>query len=159
MFYYGVRNAYRFSFDPVTNVPVLGDVGWNNWEELNTGPAGSNFGWPYLEGPDRTASYQNLSQAITFYNNGNRNNLSDPAAVFPILPLSDGAPDNAHVITAGDFYNQNTMFLRRRLQWNDLRRDVGCEPAGRKRPVGGQRARHRGHPERARRLALRRRHI
>ncbi|MBB4256499.1 DUF4082 domain-containing protein [Bradyrhizobium sp. CIR3A] len=111
VFYYGVRNAYRFSFDPVTNLPVLGDVGWNNWEELNTGPAGSNFGWPYFEGPNKTASYQNLSQAITFYNNGNRNNLSDPPAVFPILPLSHGAPDNFHVITAGDFYNQNTMFF------------------------------------------------
>ncbi|MDD1557135.1 hypothetical protein C7U65_16115 [Bradyrhizobium sp. WBAH23] len=111
VFYYGVRNAYRFSFDPVTNLPVLGDVGWNNWEEIDTGPAGSNFGWPYFEGPDRTASYQNLAQAITFYNNGNRNNLSDPPAVFPILPLSHGAPDNAHVITAGDFYNQNTMFF------------------------------------------------
>ncbi|WP_407118088.1 DUF4082 domain-containing protein [Bradyrhizobium sp. LMG 9283] len=111
VFYYGVRNAYRFSFDPVTNLPVLGDVGWNNWEEIDTGPAGSNFGWPYFEGPDKTASYQNLSQAITFYNNGNRNNLSDPPAVFPILPLSHGAPDNAHVITAGDFYNQNTMFF------------------------------------------------
>ncbi|MCK1468509.1 DUF4082 domain-containing protein [Bradyrhizobium sp. CW10] len=111
VFYYGVRNAYRFSFDPVTNLPVLGDVGWNNWEELNTGPAGSNFGWPYFEGPNKTASYQNLSQAITFYNNGNRNNLSDPPAVFPILPLSHGAPDGFHVITAGDFYNQNTMFF------------------------------------------------
>ncbi|MGY3290092.1 glucose/arabinose dehydrogenase [Bradyrhizobium sp. LM3.6] len=111
VFYYGVRNAYRFSFDPVTNLPVVGDVGWNNWEEIDTGPAGSNFGWPYLEGPDRTASYQNLPQAITFYNNGNRNNTSDPAAVFPILPLSHGAPDNAHVITVGDFYNQNTMFF------------------------------------------------
>ncbi|MEY9110621.1 glucose/arabinose dehydrogenase [Bradyrhizobium yuanmingense] len=111
VFYYGIRNAYRFSFDPVTNLPVIGDVGWNNWDEINTGQAGSNFGWPYLEGPDRTASYQNLAQAITFYNNGNRNFTTDPAAVFPILPLSHGAPDNFHVITAGDFYNQNTMFF------------------------------------------------
>ncbi|MET4479969.1 DUF4082 domain-containing protein [Bradyrhizobium sp. F1.13.3] len=111
VFYYGARNAYRFSFDPVTNLPVVGDVGWNNWEEIDTGPAGSNFGWPYFEGPNKTASYQDLAQAITFYNNGNRNNTSDPPAVFPILPLSHGAPDNAHVITAGDFYNQNTMFF------------------------------------------------
>jgi len=111
VFYYGIRNSYRFSFDPVTNLPVLGDVGWNSWEELDTGPAGSNFGWPYFEGPDKTASYQNLSQAITFYNNGNRNNTSDPPAVFPILSLSHGAPDNAHVITAGDFYSQNTIFF------------------------------------------------
>ncbi|MFL5238273.1 MAG: DUF4082 domain-containing protein [Rhizomicrobium sp.] len=111
VFDYGVRNAYRFSFDPVTNLPVLGDVGWNTWEEIDTGPAGSNFGWPYLEGPNRTASYQDLSQAISFYNNGNRNNTSDPAAVFPILSRSHGAPDNAAAITAGDFFNQNTMFF------------------------------------------------
>ncbi|WP_404437720.1 DUF4082 domain-containing protein [Bradyrhizobium daqingense] len=54
IFGYGVRNAYRFSFDPVTNLPVFGDVGWATYEEINTGPAGSNFGWPYLEGPGRT---------------------------------------------------------------------------------------------------------
>ncbi|OSI38618.1 DUF4082 domain-containing protein [Bradyrhizobium canariense] len=111
VFYSGLRNPYRFGFDPVTNLPVVADVGWNSWEELDTGPAGSNFGWPYLEGPDRTASYQTLAQAITFYNNGNRNNTSDPPAVFPILTQSHGAPDNAHVITGVDFYNQNTMFF------------------------------------------------
>ncbi|WP_246755929.1 DUF4082 domain-containing protein [Bradyrhizobium neotropicale] len=111
IFDYGVRNAYRFSFDPITNLPVLGDVGWNTWEEIDTGPAGSNFGWPYLEGPNRTASYQDLSQAISFYNNGNRNNTSDPPAVGPILSRSHGAPDNASAITAGDFYNQNTLLF------------------------------------------------
>ena len=111
IFDYGVRNAYRFSFDPVTNLPVFGDVGWNTYEEINTGPAGSNFGWPYLEGPGRTGSYQDLSQAISFYNNGNRNNTSDLPAVFPILSRSHGAPDNAAAITAGDFYNQNTLLF------------------------------------------------
>ncbi|CAN7564035.1 PQQ-dependent sugar dehydrogenase [Pararhizobium sp. LjRoot255] len=84
----GVRNAYRFTFDPVTNLPVVGDVGWTTWEEISTGPAGSNFGWPYLEGPGRTGSYENLAQAISFYNNGNRNSPSDQAAVFPLLSRS-----------------------------------------------------------------------
>ncbi|OSJ34307.1 hypothetical protein BST63_03880 [Bradyrhizobium canariense] len=111
VFYSGLRNPYRFGFDPVTNLPVVADVGWNSWEEIDTGPAGSDFGWPYLEGPDRTASYQTLAQAITFYNNGNRNNASDAPAVVPILTQSHGAPDNAHVITGVDFYNQNTMFF------------------------------------------------
>ncbi len=111
VFYYGVRNAYRFSFDPVTNLPVVGDVGWTTWEEINTGPAGTNFGWPYLEGPGRTGSYQDLAQAMTFYNNGNRNNATDQPAVFPILSRSHGSPDNAAAITAGDFYNQNTMIF------------------------------------------------
>jgi hypothetical protein len=89
---------------------VVGDVGWNSWEEINTGPAGSNFGWPYLEGPGRTG-YQNLSQAVSFYDNGNRNTPSDQTAVFPLLSRSHGAPDNATAITVGDFYNNDTLMF------------------------------------------------
>jgi glucose/arabinose dehydrogenase len=111
VFYSGIRNAFRFTFDPLTNLPVIGDVGWTTWEEINTGAPGSNFGWPYLEGPNPTGSYQDLSQAISFYNNGNRNNVSDSAAVFPILARSHGAPDFANAIQVGDFYNSNTLLF------------------------------------------------
>lgn len=111
VFYSGLRNPYRFTFDPLTGLPVIGDVGWTAWEEINTGPIGSNFGWPYLEGPNRTGGYQDLSQAISFYNNGNRNNPSDTAAVFPLLSRSHGATDNANAITVGDFYNSNTLMF------------------------------------------------
>ncbi|MBF2085060.1 DUF4347 domain-containing protein [Thermoleptolyngbya sp. C42_A2020_037] len=111
VFYYGIRNSYRFTFDPVTRLPVMGDVGWNSWEEINTGPAGSNFGWPYFEGPHRTASYRDLPQAIAFYNNGNRNNPDDSPAVFPLLSRSHGAPDNDSAVTVGDFYNANTLMF------------------------------------------------
>jgi glucose/arabinose dehydrogenase len=111
VFYSGIRNAYRFTFDPITNLPVIGDVGWTSWEEINTGAPGSNFGWPYLEGPNRTGQYQNLPQAISFYNNGNRNNPGDQTAVFPILSRSHGSPDNASAITVGDFYNSNTLMF------------------------------------------------
>jgi glucose/arabinose dehydrogenase len=104
-----LRNAYRFTFDPITNLPLVGDVGWTSWEEINTGPAGSNFGWPYLEGPNPTGSYSDLAQAIAFYNNGNRNNPGDQAAVFPLLSRSHGAPDNANGITLGGFYDNNTL--------------------------------------------------
>jgi hypothetical protein len=50
-------------------------------------------------------------QAMTFYNNGNRNNATHQPAVFPIVSRSHGSPDNAAAITAGDFYNQNTMIF------------------------------------------------
>jgi glucose/arabinose dehydrogenase len=111
VFYSGLRNAFRFTFDPLTELPVLGDVGWGTWEEINTGVAGSNFGWPYIEGPNRTGGYQNLAQAISFYNNGNRNNPGDQTAVFPLLSRSHGAPDNANAIMVGDFYNSNTLMF------------------------------------------------
>jgi glucose/arabinose dehydrogenase len=118
VFYSGVRNAFRFTFDPATNRPVVGDVGWTSWEEINTGAPGSNFGWPYLEGPNRTGQYQSLDQAITFYNNGNKNPGEQQPAVFPILSRSHGAPDNATAVVVGDFYNSNTLVFGDLLNGN-----------------------------------------
>lgn len=45
----GLRNPFRFTFHPLTGEPYIGDVGWNFWEEINTGK-GVNFGWPCYEG-------------------------------------------------------------------------------------------------------------
>lgn len=63
----GLRNPYRFVLVPNTgshlpgsNDPghfLVGDVGFNGWEELNVVTApGQNFGWPLYEGmvPDQT---------------------------------------------------------------------------------------------------------
>jgi glucose/arabinose dehydrogenase len=46
----GLRNPYRFTFDPAGQL-VVGDVGGERWEEINRGHPGANFGWPCLEGP------------------------------------------------------------------------------------------------------------
>lgn len=50
----GLRNPWRFSFDRVTGDLYLGDVGQNEWEEIDYLPAGStggaNFGWNVYEG-------------------------------------------------------------------------------------------------------------
>ncbi len=45
----GLRNPYRFTFDPAGQL-VVGDVGGERWEEINRGDPGANFGWPCLEG-------------------------------------------------------------------------------------------------------------
>ncbi len=51
---YGLRNPWRFSFDGLTGDLYIGDVGQNEWEEINflaaSSPAGANFGWKYMEG-------------------------------------------------------------------------------------------------------------
>jgi glucose/arabinose dehydrogenase len=59
---YGLRNPLRFAFRPGTSELWLGDVGWNDWEEINRIPNASdavveNFGWPCYEGNTRQAGY------------------------------------------------------------------------------------------------------
>ena len=50
---YGVRNPWRFSFDRETNDLLIGEVGQNDWEEIDFQPAtsagGENYGWDVLE--------------------------------------------------------------------------------------------------------------
>lgn len=51
---YGVRNPWRFSFDRETGDLYMGDVGQNQYEEINFQPAnstgGENYGWNIYEG-------------------------------------------------------------------------------------------------------------
>lgn len=50
----GLRNPWRFSFDRANGDFYIGDVGQNQWEEIDYLPAGSaggtNFGWDQREG-------------------------------------------------------------------------------------------------------------
>jgi glucose/arabinose dehydrogenase len=47
---YGLRNPYRFSFDPVTGDQIQADVGQNNVEEIDRIVLGGNYGWAIKEG-------------------------------------------------------------------------------------------------------------
>jgi glucose/arabinose dehydrogenase len=66
----GLRNSYRFNLRPGTNVPYLGDVGWNTWEEVNVGARGANLGWPCYEGSFRQSGYEPKSVCQTLYGQG-----------------------------------------------------------------------------------------
>lgn len=74
---YGLRNPWRFSFDPATGDLYLADVGQNRWEEVNYVPAesipGANFGWRVYEGNERFTR-ESLDQSQTVR----------PVAVYPL---------------------------------------------------------------------------
>jgi glucose/arabinose dehydrogenase len=58
----GVRSPFRFLLQPDTGRLLLGDVGWNSFEELNVVNPGNNYGWPCWEGDERTPGYRDLPE-------------------------------------------------------------------------------------------------
>lgn len=100
---YGLRNPFRFTINQSNNEPVIGDVGWNTWEEMNTG-RGKNFGWPYYEGgldsngnpiSIQQPGYSSLSEAQEFYTSGQ-------TVTAPIFARRHTSGVSA--IVMGDFY-------------------------------------------------------
>lgn len=70
----GLRNPFRFSFDPETGAMWIGDVGQNAVEEINRGTGGGhNYGWRCYEGsaPFNTSGCPDQSELtfpVTEYN-------------------------------------------------------------------------------------------
>lgn len=69
---YGLRNPFRITDRPGTDEIWVGDVGWNDWEEINVIPSAGqmqNFGWPCYEGAGRQSGYDsaNLSMCENLY--------------------------------------------------------------------------------------------
>ncbi len=72
---YGLRNPWRGSFDFETDTFWLGDVGEDDWEEINIIEKGKNYGWPIKEG-------DNCYRSSTCNNTG----LTDPIHAYPHEP-------------------------------------------------------------------------
>lgn len=54
----GLRNPFTFAFRPGTGRMHINDVGWGDYEEINLGRAGANYGWPDAEGPRPDLPYE-----------------------------------------------------------------------------------------------------
>lgn len=88
---YGLRNAWRPSFDRVTGDLYIADVGQSRWEEINFQPyysqGGENYGWRCMEGNECT--------------NKPGCSCDDPSLVAPFLTYSR---DDGCSITGGYVY-------------------------------------------------------
>ena len=71
----GMRNPWRASFDRATGDLWIGDVGQNEWEEIDVAHAGAgglNFGWNVMEGnhcypPGADCNTDGLTRPVTDY--------------------------------------------------------------------------------------------
>ncbi len=94
---YGLRNPFRFAINPNDGEIFIADVGWLNWEEINTG-RGKNFGWPAYEGFGLTGgsrgSYASLPEVQDYL-------ATNPEITPPIWTRSHSA--GARAIIMGDF--------------------------------------------------------
>jgi glucose/arabinose dehydrogenase len=79
IFNFGLRNPFSFDIQPGTGLMYINDVGAGSWEEINSGQAGANYGWPAKEG-----------------------NSSDSRFTDPVYTYSHGM---GCAITGGAFYN------------------------------------------------------
>ncbi len=93
IFAYGLRNPWRFAFDPNTGATRfrINDVGQGAREEVNQGVLGANYGWPTREG---------------FCANGQGSTQDPPvcAPPNPALGYTDPIVDYSHSPTTGGQY-------------------------------------------------------
>jgi len=111
---YGLRNPFRFTMRPGTHELWLGDVGWNDYEEINRilsahDPLVENFGWPCYEGAGHQSGYDaaNLDLCESLYGAG-------PTAVVPpyfqyqhgtgVTPAPDDCNNGSSAVSGLAFY-------------------------------------------------------
>jgi len=67
-----LRMPVTFAVQPGTGRMFINDVGENTWEEINEALAGSNYGWPNVEGIANNPSYRD---PIYAYGHGSGNTV------------------------------------------------------------------------------------
>jgi hypothetical protein len=72
---YGLRNPHRISWDPVSNKPIVDDIGLYAWEEVNILAKGANYGYAEREGIEQLL--------VGGTNNGKTGSQTIPPTPFP----------------------------------------------------------------------------
>ncbi len=98
IFAMGLRNPFTFAFQPGSGKMFINDVGESNWEEIDQGQAGANYGWagssaPLEEGFLSPPPWPNYLNPVMAYDHNS--SLPTPAGV---------------AITGGAFYPAGGQF-------------------------------------------------
>ncbi|MEY2510808.1 MAG: hypothetical protein QOE26_1571 [Verrucomicrobiota bacterium] len=93
----GLRNVFRFSFDPPTDKLIAGEVGQDHVEEIDLIEAGKNYGWNRKEG--------------TFLFNSSNGNVSFDPSPDPALtnPLAQYSHDDGIAVLGGFVYHGSSV--------------------------------------------------
>lgn len=112
IFAWGLRNVWRFSFDPVTGLIWAGDVGQNQIEEIDIIKKGKNYGWPIREGREcynsRGCKRRGLTPPIYEYPRRDGSSVTG-GYVF----RGDSIPGLNGAYIYGDFIDGNIWALRK----------------------------------------------
>src|SRR5439155_6414294 len=95
----GMRNPWRWSFDRDTGDLWVGDVGQNEWEEIDKIALGGNYGWNQCEG------FHSFSAATA--NNPNNPPCTFAGALPPVVDYghaNTGDPEPGNSVTGGYVY-------------------------------------------------------
>ncbi len=110
IFAYGLRNPYRFAFDPNTSATrfFVNDVGQGDREEVDEAFAGANFGWPIREGrcprgqnPPCAGPTPGLTDPVTDY--GHDAGLFITGGAFVPAGVWPAQYDGAYLVSDGAF--------------------------------------------------------
>ncbi|MGZ4903732.1 MAG: PQQ-dependent sugar dehydrogenase [Halobacteriota archaeon] len=120
---YGLRNPWRFSFDPITNRLWAGDVGQDKLEEIDLIENGKNYGWNIMEGdlcysPPSGCNQTGLTLPIWEYNHS----LGD-AITGGFVYRGSALPDLVGTYVYGDYGSGRIWALR----YNDTGVPVNVE--------------------------------
>ena len=98
---YGLRNPWRMSFDMKTGKLFVGDVGQDNFEEINIIEKGGNYGWNIMEGN-------------SCFNNEicNKDNL--------IMPIIEYSHSEGCSVTGGYVYHGRIESLKNKYIFSDF---------------------------------------
>lgn len=98
-FAWGFRNPFRISVDPATGDVWVGDVGQNQYEEIDVAKAGGNYGWPCREGAHDYITTAQSAQKCP----------SMAGLLDPVVEHQHPPPGNTRSLTGGVVYRGTSI--------------------------------------------------